>query len=112
MSKLHVSIGPGGVGTVVLDGRDISGAVQALRIEASAQYGETVVELTLCVSEVEITTIGQRDREMRVHISRDTRDTLISCGWTPPENETNRYTVPSTEWELFEVDNASPDAND
>lgn len=123
-TKLVIKVNGFGQGTVELDGTDIASSVRAVEFRADAGR-VTVVSLELCVDEIETTYLGSAECEVLVSISDDVVTTLMTLGWTPPENDRRSYRMPVTEWvpvedfrtpsaeeEAFITDNASPDAND
>nr|WP_024067041.1 hypothetical protein [Streptomyces sp. F2]AHC28120.1 hypothetical protein pFP3.18c [Streptomyces sp. F2] len=68
-----------GMGTVEVDGHDISPAVRGLTLSAKAGHLPRLV-LDLLVF------TGEIDGEAQVHIPDDTAATLVALGWTPPDD--------------------------
>jgi len=121
--KLVIKVNGFGQGTVELDGTDIARSVRAVEFRADSR-GETEVNITLTLDEIETTWLGSAEREILVNLNDETINTLLALGWTPPESDQRSYRMPVTDWvavdefrspsaeERFIIDNASPDAND
>jgi hypothetical protein len=75
---VELTVGPLGRGSIVLDGRDVSRLVHA--VEISAEPGTTTVRLDLLVG------VSATLTDVPVELSEQTRDLLVSLGWTPPES--------------------------
>lgn len=78
-----------GLGTVEVDGQDISNQVQSLRIEA---FAGKPAEVWIDTPVVETGGWAQRDAEGNLEVTGDVRlwmaegarELLIKYGWTPP----------------------------
>lgn len=69
-----------GQGKILLDGEDISSAVQAFTVEASCSEVTRVTLDIPVVAKAEVV-----DSMADVFIADEARDLLIKLGWTPPE---------------------------
>lgn len=96
-TKLVIKVNGAGQGTVELDGTDLSNVVRAVEFRADA-HARTVVNLELCVDEIETTMLGSVDAEILVNIPDDVISTLMTLGWTPPEHDKRTYRMPVTTW--------------
>lgn len=74
---LEVQFNAKGVGSIQLDGRDISGAVQGVDIKTRAGK-PTEVALHLLVIEL------NSEADVQLFLSDETRELLTRYGWTPP----------------------------
>ena len=80
---VYIGVGAGGHGQVLVDGQDISNAVQSLSL--AAHVGQSpVLQLVLNVATIESATGGAR---VHVVMPDATRAALIALGWTPPAGE-------------------------
>ncbi|MGW4663218.1 hypothetical protein [Streptosporangium sandarakinum] len=83
MTRHRITIAPNtpapGTHQVVVDGQDISDAVNSLTLRVEGGVLPVVdVELAM----VEVTRIDSEDAELYIPLT--TRDALIALGWTPP----------------------------
>lgn len=109
-TKLVIKVNGFGQGTVELDGTDLSSAVRAVEFRADA-HARTVVNLELCVDEIETTMLGSSEAEILVNLPDDVITTLITLGWTPPEHDQRSYHMPVTEWipvDRITIDDSEP----
>lgn len=78
----HAMIRVGERERVVIGGHDIGAAVTEVRVFAVP--GRAYVELTLRLSEVDITAMGDPEPRIHLNIPDSTRAALIALGWIPP----------------------------
>lgn len=75
----RISMDAQGMGTVEVDGNDISRTVRGLTLTTEAGHlPRLVLDLLVFTSEA--------DGEAQVHIPADTAATLVALGWTPPDD--------------------------
>ncbi|MGW3808840.1 hypothetical protein [Micromonospora sp. NPDC005113] len=75
----NITLGPGGHGSVKLDGHDISNGVRGFTLNAAVgQITELGLDLVLF-------TASTVSGEVELVIPASTRDLLERLGWTPPK---------------------------
>lgn len=77
---------------VFLDGSDISNAITDVDLTFSARE-LTKITLHLDVTQVEITSLGERDTTVMVGIPSDVEEVLIYLGWIKPDDARNTYRI-------------------
>lgn len=77
---------------VFLDGADISDSLTEVEIDFDARR-PTRITLHLNVSEVEISSLGERDATVLVSIPKDVEETLVYLGWIKPEDARTTYRI-------------------
>ena len=124
-SKVRITVDSLGYGHIAIDDHNMSGAVRGFRVRSEVEERLTI-ELDLSVSQVEITSLGDRETVFLVNLSDDVISALLAIGWTPPADDNRIYRVARPLWtpdmsvdcntrppgEVDDIDNASPDAND
>jgi hypothetical protein len=124
-STIKFRINAVGLGSVEIDGVDLSHAVRGFGVVSDAGSIPKIT-LDLSVSEVEITSLGEPHGTILVNLSDAVVNMLLAFGWQPPADDNRTYRVEFAEFEatdlntrpcaeddpLFEIDHASPDAND
>lgn len=69
------------LGSVELDGEDISRLVRSISLDSEAGH---LPEVTLDLMVVEVETVTD---ETRVHMAPGTAELLVRLGWSPPEED-------------------------
>lgn len=123
-ASVKVTVDLDGYGKIEIDGRDISNAVEGFTVDASAGKGVTLL-VQLSITEIDITSLGDGQRNILVNLSDEVISSLIMLGWQPPADGRRVYKVEHPKWEaqgitertaegidLASIDLASPDAND
>lgn len=82
-ARLKLAIGPTGLGTVELDGEDISSNVRGVDLSCSV---DEWTRATLHLSAVDV----DADVEAEVVLPEPLRRALIAQGWTPPPEQDER----------------------
>jgi hypothetical protein len=95
--NVKVTLDGAGNGAVEIDGHDLSRALRGFTLNVSADERPTI-ELDFCLSEVEITSMGDGERTVLVNIPDAVVHTLLMIGWTPPENDARTYRLPHAQW--------------
>lgn len=116
VASVKVTVDLNGYGLIEIDGHDISNAVHGFKVNAVAGEGVTLT-VQLNITEIDITSLGDGQRNILVNLSDEVITSLIMLGWQPPEDDRRVYKVNHPKWELSErtaeeIDLASPDAND
>lgn len=74
---------PVGLSRVLIDGQDITTAVQSLTLDLDAR--DVLPEVRLTLGHVEFRTIEME--RAQVVLAEPSREALIALGWTPPPEE-------------------------
>lgn len=80
LREVHLVIDPHGRGSIVVDGVDLSLAVNG--VELQSQVGDTTrMSLSLVAPRIEF------DGQATIEVRDPTRGALIALGWTPPAED-------------------------
>jgi len=100
--KVKITIDPAGLGTVLIDDRDLSRALRGFTIRCEAGERPTL-DLDFCISEIEVSAMGEAENTVLVNIPDEVISVLLLIGWTPPENDPRTYRVARPEWEAIDT---------
>lgn len=90
MSRVWIDLNTKGLGSVIIDGIDVSNLVGDVRVDAPAGDRPTV-HLTLASGVVGLalaTGVVGLLADAAVELDEQTRELLVHLGWTPPEEAT------------------------
>lgn len=100
--KVKIRLAGAGNDYVEIDGFDLTRALRGFTLNVSSDERPTL-ELDFCLSEIEVTSIGEGERSVLVNIPDAVVHTLMAIGWQPPENDARTYRMPHAEWEAVDL---------
>lgn len=77
---------------ITLEGLDITNAVRGFEVSRDAWGKMTNIRLDLCVDQIEVSCLGERDVTVQVNVTPEATEALQALGWVKTDNR--YYTIP------------------